>query len=107
MPPAPCAICSPIVRAIGCASAPAEQWMRVTLTGGIGHRARKRRAGAGPRCRPGRLDQVDARAAKVLELHYFAGLTIPQIATTLELAPSTVDRDWRFARAFLKDELGG
>ena len=54
-----------------------------------------------------RLAQTDARAAQVLELHYFAGLTVPQIADALRLAPSTVDRDWRFARAFLKDELAG
>ena len=54
-----------------------------------------------------RLAQTDARAAQVLELHYFAGMTVPQIADTLQLAPSTVDRDWRFARAFLKDELAG
>lgn len=53
-----------------------------------------------------RLAQTDARAAQVLELHYFAGLTVKQIAQTLALATSTVDRDWRFARAFLKDALG-
>ena len=52
-----------------------------------------------------RLAQTDARAAQVLELHYFAGMTVKQIADTLQLATSTVDRDWRFARAFLKDEL--
>jgi len=56
------------------------------------------------------LDQLgaaDARAAQVLELHYFAGLTVKQIAETLDMASSTVDRDWRFARAFLKDALDG
>jgi len=52
-----------------------------------------------------RLALADARAARVLELHYFAGLTVKQIADALQLATSTVDRDWRFARAFLKDEL--
>lgn len=54
-----------------------------------------------------RLAQTDARAARVLELHYFAGLTVAQIADMMQLATSTVDRDWRFARAFLKDELAG
>jgi RNA polymerase sigma factor (TIGR02999 family) len=53
-----------------------------------------------------RLANADTRAAQVLELHYFAGLTVKQIADALQLATSTVDRDWRFARAFLKDELG-
>lgn len=52
-----------------------------------------------------RLDQTDARAAQVLELHYFAGLTAEQIAETLDVARSTVDRDGRFARAFLKAEV--
>ena len=46
-----------------------------------------------------------ARAARVVELHYFAGLTLEQIAEMLELARRTIDRDWRFARAFLHDQL--
>ena len=53
-----------------------------------------------------RLAETDARAAQVTELHYFAGLTIKEIAEHLQLATSTVDRDWRFARAFLKNEIG-
>jgi RNA polymerase sigma factor (TIGR02999 family) len=52
-----------------------------------------------------RLGQADARAAQVLELCYFAGLSVAQIAATLELASSTVDRDLRFARAFLRQEI--
>jgi RNA polymerase sigma factor (TIGR02999 family) len=54
-----------------------------------------------------RLAEADARAAQVMELHYFAGLTVKEIAQYLQLATSTVDRDWRFARAFLKDALAG
>jgi RNA polymerase sigma factor (sigma-70 family) len=53
------------------------------------------------------LAQTDTRAAQVLELHYFAGLTVKEIAETLSLATATIDRDWRFARAFLKDALAG
>jgi RNA polymerase sigma factor (TIGR02999 family) len=53
-----------------------------------------------------RLAVEDARAAKVVELHFFAGLTIADIATQLDLAPRTVDRDWQFARAFLQSQLG-
>lgn len=52
-----------------------------------------------------RLAQADARAASVVELRYFAGLTLEQVARTLGLARRTVDRDWRFARAFLHDLL--
>ncbi|MBC7989658.1 MAG: sigma-70 family RNA polymerase sigma factor [Luteimonas sp.] len=52
-----------------------------------------------------RLAQVDARAAQTVELRYFAGLSLEQIADTLGLARRTIDRDWRFARAFLHDQL--
>ena len=51
------------------------------------------------------LERADARAARVVELHYFAGLTLEQIAAMLALARRTIDRDWRFARAFLHDRL--
>lgn len=52
-----------------------------------------------------RLETHDARAAQVVELLYFAGLTLEQTAELLGVARRTVDRDWRFARAFLKAEL--
>jgi RNA polymerase sigma factor (TIGR02999 family) len=52
------------------------------------------------------LEAGDARAAQVIELYYFAGLTTEQIAETLDVARSTIDRDCRFARAFLETELG-
>ena len=52
-----------------------------------------------------RLAATDERAARVVELRYFAGLTLEQVATVLGLTRRTVDRDWRFARAFLKSEL--
>jgi len=51
------------------------------------------------------LEAVDARAAQVVELRYFTGLTLEQTADTLGLARRTIDRDWRFARAYLKSEL--
>ncbi len=53
-----------------------------------------------------KLEEVDARAAQVVELLCFAGLEHEQAAQTLDIAPRTVARDWRFARAFLKTELG-
>lgn len=53
-----------------------------------------------------RLAQSDARAAQVVELRYFAGLSLEQVADTLELTRRTIDRDWRYARAFLHDQLG-
>ena len=52
-----------------------------------------------------RLAAIDARAADVVELRYFAGLTLEQVAATLDVARRTIDRDWRFATAFLQSEL--
>lgn len=53
----------------------------------------------------GELAGVDARAAQVVELHFFAGLGLQQIADLLGVHRRTVDRDWRFAAAFLKAQL--
>lgn len=53
-----------------------------------------------------RLEQADARAARIVELIFFAGLTQEQVAEVLGLNRRTIGRDWRFARAFLKSELG-
>lgn len=52
-----------------------------------------------------RLEAIDPRAAKVFELYLFAGLAQEQIGEVLGLARRTVNRDWRFARAFLESEL--
>jgi RNA polymerase sigma factor (TIGR02999 family) len=46
--------------------------------------------------------QADApRAAQVMELHYFAGLSLERVAELTGSSPRTVDRDWRYARSFL------
>ncbi len=47
------------------------------------------------------LEADDARAAQVVELHYFAGLSMERVAELLGVARRTVDRDWQYARAFL------
>jgi RNA polymerase sigma factor (TIGR02999 family) len=44
----------------------------------------------------------DAQAAEVVRMRYFVGMTVPEIADALSLAPRTVDRHWAFARAWLK-----
>lgn len=53
-----------------------------------------------------RLAAFDERKAKVVELHYFAGLTYAEIAGALEVSDVTVFRDLRLARAWLADFLG-
>ncbi len=53
------------------------------------------------------LEAQDPRAAKVVELKFFGGLEVEEIAQTLGLSPATVKRDWALARAWLRRELGG
>ena len=53
-----------------------------------------------------KLGRVDARKKRLVELRYFAGLTIEEVAALLDVAPITVKRDWALARAWLFRELG-
>jgi RNA polymerase sigma factor (TIGR02999 family) len=55
----------------------------------------------------GRLEQLDPRQARVVELRYFGGLSAPEAAEALEVSLATVNRDWAMARAWLFRELGG
>jgi RNA polymerase sigma factor (TIGR02999 family) len=52
-----------------------------------------------------RLANWDERKARVVELRYFVGLDIAETAKILRVSEPTVERDWRFARAFLYDQL--
>lgn len=52
-----------------------------------------------------KLAKIDERKALIVELRYFGGFTLEEIATILDLSPSTVERYWRFARAWLKREM--
>ena len=54
-----------------------------------------------------RLAALDARQARIVELRYFAGLSIEQTAESLEISPATVKRDWLSAKAWLQRELSG
>jgi RNA polymerase sigma factor (sigma-70 family) len=47
------------------------------------------------------LETQDPRKAAIVKLRFFAGLTVEEIAAVLEIAPITVKRDWRFAKAWL------
>jgi RNA polymerase sigma-70 factor (ECF subfamily) len=53
------------------------------------------------------LEEVDARAAEIVTLRYFAGLTVPEIAEHFRVSASTVDRQWAAARRWLLIELRG
>lgn len=53
-----------------------------------------------------RLAGLDARQAEIVELLYFTGLTQEETAKALGVSPRTVNREWRLARAWLRDEVG-
>ena len=51
------------------------------------------------------LEELSPRQARVVELRYFSGLSVPEIAGALGLNPRSVDRDWATARAWLRNRL--
>jgi DNA-directed RNA polymerase specialized sigma24 family protein len=52
-----------------------------------------------------KLASVHPREADLVQLLYFAGLTLPEAARTLEISPRTAGRLWSFARAWLRREI--
>jgi RNA polymerase sigma factor (sigma-70 family) len=52
-----------------------------------------------------RLEKIEPRARRVVELRYFAGLTETQAAQALGVSVSTLKRDWKFARLWLHEQL--
>jgi RNA polymerase sigma factor (TIGR02999 family) len=54
-----------------------------------------------------RLEAVDPRAAQVVMLRFFSGMSSPEVAEHLGLSVRTVEGDWTHARAWLKRELAG
>jgi RNA polymerase sigma factor (TIGR02999 family) len=54
-----------------------------------------------------RLAMIDERQGLVVALRFFAGLSVFEVADALEVSVGTVERDWRFARAWLRDQLEG
>lgn len=51
--------------------------------------------------------KIDREASELVQLRYFAGLTIPQAAEALGISPRTADRIWTFARAWLFHRIAG
>lgn len=54
-----------------------------------------------------RLERIDPRLRRVVELRFFGGLSVEETAEALELTPRTIHRDWAKARAWLHSELSG
>jgi RNA polymerase sigma factor (TIGR02999 family) len=51
------------------------------------------------------LAKIDPRQSRVVELRFFAGLSLEEISQALEISPATVERDWTAARAWLHREI--
>lgn len=54
-----------------------------------------------------RLEKADLRVGRIVELRYFGGLTIKEIAQVMAISPSTAERCWRLGRVWLRRELSG
>lgn len=52
-----------------------------------------------------KLSLIDPRQGRIVELRFFAGLSIDETAAALDCAPRTINREWRMAQAWLKREL--
>ena len=52
-----------------------------------------------------KLAAVDARQARLVELRFFGGLSVEDVAAVLGVSDSTVKKEWRRVRAWLSDEL--
>jgi RNA polymerase sigma factor (TIGR02999 family) len=51
------------------------------------------------------LDSVDPRKCRMVELRFFGGLSVEETAEALQVCPDTIERDWRFAKTWLRREL--
>jgi RNA polymerase sigma factor (TIGR02999 family) len=54
-----------------------------------------------------KLAELDPRQAEIVEMKFFAGLTVDEIAEILDIAPATVKRDWATAKMWLKQQMRG
>lgn len=52
-----------------------------------------------------KLEEIDARQARIVELRFFSGLNVEETATTLEISTATVKREWKTARLWLIREI--
>ena len=55
----------------------------------------------------GRLEAIDPRKSRIVELKFFGGLTTEEIGEVMQVSPATVKREWSFSKAWLYDAMGG
>jgi len=51
------------------------------------------------------LEELDPRQGQIVEMRFFGGLTVEEIAKALDISPATVKREWTFAKVWLRREL--
>lgn len=78
-------------------------WHRVTLSDGIPQRQEVDLAALNDAL--DRLERLDPRKARVVELRFFGGLSLEESAEALNVSTDTIGRDWRAAKAWLTREL--
>jgi RNA polymerase sigma factor (TIGR02999 family) len=54
----------------------------------------------------GRLEALDPKLARIVEMRFFAGMTVPEIAEVVGSSRATIEREWATARAWLRTALG-
>ncbi len=54
-----------------------------------------------------KLAKLDTRQARIVELRFFGGLTVEEVASVLDVSASTVKKEWRWVRTWLIREIGG
>ena len=54
-----------------------------------------------------KLAELDPRQAEIVEMRFFAGLTVEEIAEVLEISPATVKREWATAKLWLRRQMQG
>jgi len=53
------------------------------------------------------LQQLDSRQAKIIEMRFFGGMTVPEVAEVLDLSTRTIENEWKMCRAWLRKRLEG
>jgi RNA polymerase sigma factor (TIGR02999 family) len=55
----------------------------------------------------GKLEALDSRKSRIVELKFFGGMTTEEIGEVMQLSPATIKREWSFSKAWLYDAMGG